>query len=404
MVRWWWTNRPTAPVVLATGGKASCAVSLPALQRPPARSTRWTAAGMRLGPVVASPTRWAILVKPYSLEQLGELLYAQDFIPGWLPASTARAATLPCPVRHRAGRGPLGAGAAARLGVALGARRRSRGGRGGRRPHPYGCERARDVGGGRRAPRPAPGAAPAIFPGHAASCRGPCQDVRRARGATALAGVAAACVIALPLAAAQAGTTAGATPGAQDDLRPVLAPEETRLAVSVGPGMPRPGTAPWTARPPRPRTPGAAGSPGADPGSGTRSSPSLLGIGLSTAARCGPALPPRPTASRRRPACRRRARRTGRAPTTATPPARPGPRTDPHRAGRAHRAEPLRGRARDEPASCETPRETGRSPAGYTAVAEFAGRGGGDGGLLLGQGAMPCRGRATPRRERGTPR
>ncbi|MGG8409147.1 bifunctional DNA primase/polymerase, partial [Streptomyces sp. 12297] len=30
MVRWWWTNRPTAPVILATGGRAPCAVSLPA--------------------------------------------------------------------------------------------------------------------------------------------------------------------------------------------------------------------------------------------------------------------------------------------------------------------------------------------------------------------------------------
>ncbi|MDI5903882.1 bifunctional DNA primase/polymerase, partial [Streptomyces sp. 12257] len=31
MVRWWWTNRPAAPIILATGGKAPCAVSLPAL-------------------------------------------------------------------------------------------------------------------------------------------------------------------------------------------------------------------------------------------------------------------------------------------------------------------------------------------------------------------------------------
>nr|WP_203550521.1 bifunctional DNA primase/polymerase [Actinospica acidiphila] len=83
MVRWWWTNRPTAPIVLATGGKAPCAVSLPAL--PAARAlAALDRRGMRLGPVVASPTRWAILVKPYSLEQLGELLYAQDFVPGSL--------------------------------------------------------------------------------------------------------------------------------------------------------------------------------------------------------------------------------------------------------------------------------------------------------------------------------
>ncbi|NUT30604.1 MAG: bifunctional DNA primase/polymerase [Streptomyces sp.] len=83
MVRWWWGNRPTAPIILATGGKAPCAVSLPAL--PAAHAlTALDRMGMRLGPVVASPTRWAILVKPYSMEQLGELLYAKDFVPGSL--------------------------------------------------------------------------------------------------------------------------------------------------------------------------------------------------------------------------------------------------------------------------------------------------------------------------------
>ncbi|KUN81731.1 bifunctional DNA primase/polymerase [Streptomyces griseoruber] len=83
MVRWWWTNRPAAPIILATGGEAPCAVSLPAL----AASRALVALdrqGMRLGPVVASPTRWAILVRPYSMEQLGELLYAKDFVPGSL--------------------------------------------------------------------------------------------------------------------------------------------------------------------------------------------------------------------------------------------------------------------------------------------------------------------------------
>ncbi|MGW3985751.1 bifunctional DNA primase/polymerase [Streptomyces sp. NPDC004830] len=83
MVRWWWGNRPTAPIVLATGGRAPCAVSLPAV--PAARALEaLDRQGMRLGPVVASPSRWAILVKPYSLEQLGELLYAKDFVPGSL--------------------------------------------------------------------------------------------------------------------------------------------------------------------------------------------------------------------------------------------------------------------------------------------------------------------------------
>ncbi|WP_033285504.1 bifunctional DNA primase/polymerase [Streptomyces sp. NRRL F-525] len=83
MVRWWWGNRPAAPIVLATGDKAPCAVSLPA----PAASRALAALdrqGMRLGPVVAAPTRWSLLVKPYSLEQLGELLYAKDHVPGSL--------------------------------------------------------------------------------------------------------------------------------------------------------------------------------------------------------------------------------------------------------------------------------------------------------------------------------
>ncbi|GAA4795514.1 bifunctional DNA primase/polymerase [Streptomyces ziwulingensis] len=83
MVRWWWGNRPAAPIILATGGLAPCAVSLPAL--PAARAlAALDLKGIRLGPVVAAPTRWSVLVKPYSMEQLGELLYAKDFVPGSL--------------------------------------------------------------------------------------------------------------------------------------------------------------------------------------------------------------------------------------------------------------------------------------------------------------------------------
>lgn len=83
MVRWWWTNRPTAPVVLATGGRAPCAVSLPAL--PAARALEaLDRTDIRLGPVVAGPSRWSILVKPYGMEQLGDLLYAKDYVPGSL--------------------------------------------------------------------------------------------------------------------------------------------------------------------------------------------------------------------------------------------------------------------------------------------------------------------------------
>ena len=83
MVRWWWTNRPTAPVLLATGGRAPCALSLPAVAGARAL-TGLDRAGLRLGPVVATPTRWALLVAPYTLERLGELLYAQDWVPSSL--------------------------------------------------------------------------------------------------------------------------------------------------------------------------------------------------------------------------------------------------------------------------------------------------------------------------------
>ncbi|MFJ4712826.1 bifunctional DNA primase/polymerase [Streptomyces sp. NPDC088785] len=116
MVRWWWTNRPAAPIVLATGaptgargepgaragsgagpdhgpdggpavgaleGRAPCAVSLPAVAGARALATL-DRREIRLGPVIATPERLFILVAPYSLEQLGELLYAQDFVPGSL--------------------------------------------------------------------------------------------------------------------------------------------------------------------------------------------------------------------------------------------------------------------------------------------------------------------------------
>ncbi|MGW0546938.1 bifunctional DNA primase/polymerase [Streptomyces altiplanensis] len=83
MIRWWWTNRPTAPVVLATGGAAPCAISLPAVAGAVAL-TALDGMGMRLGPVVATPTRWSLLVAPYSLERLGELLYAKDWVPSSL--------------------------------------------------------------------------------------------------------------------------------------------------------------------------------------------------------------------------------------------------------------------------------------------------------------------------------
>ncbi|WP_228976317.1 bifunctional DNA primase/polymerase [Streptomyces sp. DH12] len=83
MVRWWWTNRPDAPVVLATGGRAPCAISLPALAAARALAVL-DRGGLRIGPVMATPTRWSLLVAPYSLERLGELLYAKDCVPSSL--------------------------------------------------------------------------------------------------------------------------------------------------------------------------------------------------------------------------------------------------------------------------------------------------------------------------------
>ncbi|OPF79298.1 DNA primase [Streptomyces antioxidans] len=83
MVRWWWGNRPSAPLLLATGGHAPCAVSLPAVAGARALAV-FDRAGVKLGPVVATPTRWSLLVEPYSLEDLGELLSQQDWVPSSL--------------------------------------------------------------------------------------------------------------------------------------------------------------------------------------------------------------------------------------------------------------------------------------------------------------------------------
>ena len=79
MVRWWWQRRPDAPIVVATGGAVS-AVSLP------------VAAGQRAlayfdtlrvptGPVIATPSRYVLLVAPYTMPELAELLVAQEWVP-----------------------------------------------------------------------------------------------------------------------------------------------------------------------------------------------------------------------------------------------------------------------------------------------------------------------------------
>ncbi|GAA3873723.1 bifunctional DNA primase/polymerase [Streptomyces sedi] len=80
MTRWRWTARPGAPILLATGGGAPCAVSLPAVAGPGALAAL-DAEGLGGGPVVAAPTRWALLVRPYALPELGELLHARDEVP-----------------------------------------------------------------------------------------------------------------------------------------------------------------------------------------------------------------------------------------------------------------------------------------------------------------------------------
>jgi bifunctional DNA primase/polymerase-like protein len=83
MIRWWWTNRPAAPLILATGGRAPSALSLPAIAGARALA-ELDRRGERLGPVVATPTRFTLLVAPYGLAELGERLYAHDWVPSSL--------------------------------------------------------------------------------------------------------------------------------------------------------------------------------------------------------------------------------------------------------------------------------------------------------------------------------
>jgi len=83
MVSWWWTNRPAAPLILATGGSAPCALSLPAAAGAGALA-EFDRLGVRTGPVTATPTRFSLLVAPYALEELGDLLYTYDWVPSSL--------------------------------------------------------------------------------------------------------------------------------------------------------------------------------------------------------------------------------------------------------------------------------------------------------------------------------
>lgn len=84
MVRWWWTRRPQAPIILATGAPgAPCALSLPAAAGTGALA-ELERRGVRPGPVVATATRVLLLVEPYDHAELGELLFAQDRVPSSL--------------------------------------------------------------------------------------------------------------------------------------------------------------------------------------------------------------------------------------------------------------------------------------------------------------------------------
>ncbi|WP_035802241.1 bifunctional DNA primase/polymerase [Kitasatospora mediocidica] len=86
MVRWWWERHsPQASLIVATGG-AVAAVSLPAAAG--ARVLEYFAAlRIQPGPVLATPTRYALLVAPYSYQELAELLVAQEetLLPGGGP-------------------------------------------------------------------------------------------------------------------------------------------------------------------------------------------------------------------------------------------------------------------------------------------------------------------------------
>ncbi|KOG30211.1 hypothetical protein [Streptomyces resistomycificus] len=185
----------------------------------------------------------------------------------------------------------------------------------------------------------------------------------------ALAGVVA-CAVALPLAMASAGQVGDeGNPLARDAVRPAphpraSAPADARDAV-------------------RPSAPADAKAPSAEPAD----SPLLLGLGLATAARCGPELTSPDgveaqtcvlTQGEESWARTYYRNATGGALDSVLSLMGPGGRTV-----QIHCAVG----ADDEPGTCETPREATRGNLeGYTAVAEFAARGG-TGPLLLRSGS-----------------
>ncbi len=83
MVSWWWEQRsPESSVLVATGGTV-CAVSLPA-EAGSRVLEHFTLHGVPLGPVLATAGRFVLLVAPYTLAELGELLAEQPWVPGSL--------------------------------------------------------------------------------------------------------------------------------------------------------------------------------------------------------------------------------------------------------------------------------------------------------------------------------
>ncbi|MFJ8624366.1 bifunctional DNA primase/polymerase [Kitasatospora sp. NPDC093550] len=83
MVRWWWERQSPDATVLAATGRTVSAVSLPAAAG--ARALVYLGAlRLPLGPVLAMPGRYALLVAPYSLDALGEMLAQLPWVPGSL--------------------------------------------------------------------------------------------------------------------------------------------------------------------------------------------------------------------------------------------------------------------------------------------------------------------------------
>ncbi|WP_405616167.1 hypothetical protein [Streptomyces sp. NBC_00076] len=193
----------------------------------------------------------------------------------------------------------------------------------------------------------------------------------------ALAGVAV-CAVALPLAVASAGQVG------DEGRRPARGAVRPSVPADVHPSAPadaRDALSP--VRPARPSGRAGATIPSAEP----TGSPRLLGLGLVTAARCGPELTSPDgveaqtcvlTQGEENWARTYYRNVTGEALHAVLSVMGPGGRTVQMRCAVA---------AEDDPGMCETPRARTRGDLdGYTAVAEFAAKGG-DGPLLLRSGS-----------------